>query len=592
MSLQGSEYPELQQHTYKPYIHQLDPAYFLPRAAAIDPTAPAIIHKCRSGRTVNRTYGEFADRARRLAAHFKRTYSASTKIGILASSTPMFLEVLYGTAGSGLTQASFNYRLSAPEIRDVVRIGGVGVIVVDIDFLPLLEQALAGKIKSYTIIVDLDWDDDTYPEELARFRHAGYMYATLGELFESLKMDRTPYDDLHFDNVPENNVLALAFTSGTTNLPKAVELTHRGMYLSAMGHIIESELNRSSGCRYLWTLPMFHAGGWSFPYAVTAVRGIHICLRKVNYDLIWDYLLAGPGKCVTHFNAAPTVNIQLCEHPRATRLAERVNVTVAASPPSPALFRRMMSLNLNPVHTYGLTETYGPMTRCYVLPSWESGPADVLYQKMAQQGHGFVTAQKIRVVKSSSNDELVDVASDGKEIGEIIFRGNTVMKGYHNNAAATLKAFRGGWLHTGDLAVMHADGNVEILDRDKDIIISGGENISSVAVENVIQAHPDVVEAAIVGIPDLTYGERPKAFIVLRQSGTEKTPEEFTKEIIAFARTRLGGFQIPRTIEIVDELPKTTTGKIRKKQLRETERAKFEMAQKTKTTAAHRQVFA
>ncbi|KAK9429384.1 hypothetical protein V1505DRAFT_374290 [Lipomyces doorenjongii] len=568
----------------QPHLHELDPAYFLPRAAAIEPAAIAIVHRDRSGATVQRDYFTEADRARRLAAYFKRRYKDGTKIGILAPNTPMFFELIFGIAGSGCIQASFNYRLSPAEIRAVVELSAVDVVFVDIDSLDILKIALGEDFPKLELVVDLDSERE---EDLRDFRAAGHKNQTYGELMASTGVDKTPFDELHFEDQPENNIFALSFTSGTTGKPKAVEYTHRGMYMAAIASIIESELNNADkGCRYLWTLPMFHAAGWSYPFGVTALRGTHVCLRKMDYALVWHYLTSGQG--ITHYNAAPTVNIQICEHPNAARLPERVLVTVAASPPSPSLFKRMISLNLIPVHVYGLTETYGPITRCYVLPQWRAHDDDLQFKMMSRQGHGFITAQKARVVKPSlaDNGELVDVERNGKEIGEIIVQGNTCMKGYHRDEQATRKAFAGGWLHTGDLAVWHPDGALEILDRNKDIIISGGENISSVGVENVISAHPDVVEVAVIGVPDKVYGERPKALIILRASGMAKDPAILKTELIEFARKRLGGFEVPREIDFLDELPKTSTGKIKKNELRNAERVKFEHAQKALATTS------
>ncbi|KAK7205644.1 putative AMP-binding domain protein [Myxozyma melibiosi] len=560
------------QSAANPHIHDLNPAYFLPRAAAIEPSAPAILHCDRSNTTISRTYSELAERARRVSVFLLRNYAPGTKIGILSSNTPMFLECLYGIAGSGLTQASFNYRLSAKEIRDVLEISGVTAVFVDIEFLPIVQQAAGELATPIELIVDLDSED---PKDLREFRAAGHLNLVFSEIISSLSTDTTPWDSLHYEDQPEDSLLALAFTSGTTGKPKAVEYTHRGMYLAAMANIIEAELNRSSsGCRYLWTLPMFHAGGWSFPYAVTAVRGLHICLRRIDYDLVWRYLNAGPGKSATHYNAAPTVNLQICEHPSAKRVPEPVMVTVAASPPSPALFKKMVSLNLLPVHTYGMTETYGPISRGYILSEWASESEEQQFKKMARQGHGFLTSRKLRVVKQKSEysnnpDSLEDVARNGSEIGEVVFQGNICMKGYHNDEEATKKVWDGGWLHSGDLAVVHPDGAIEILDRGKDIIISGGENISSVAVENVLSAHPAILEVAVIGIPDEKFGEKPKAIIILRPEAKSTDPATLTRDLIAFARKHLGGFQVPKDYSFVEDLPKTSTGKIRKKELRE-----------------------
>ncbi|KAL2170163.1 hypothetical protein VTG60DRAFT_5115 [Thermothelomyces hinnuleus] len=362
-------------------------------------------------------------------------------------------------------------------------------------------------------------------------------------------------------------MLAIPFTSGTTSKPKGVIYTHRGAYLAAMANIVESGLNLPDGrCKYLWTLPMFHAVGWTFPWSVCAVRGTHVCLRKIDYALIWR-LLKEEG--VTHFNAAPTVNTLLCAHKDAEVLPRPVRVTVAASPPTAHLFEQMTNLNLLPVHVYGLTETYGPITRGYLLPEWDSLPRHEKFANMARQGHGFLTALPARVIKPDQPEGvLIDVARDGKEMGEIVFSGNICCKGYYKDPEATRKLFAGGVLHSGDLAVWHPDGSIQIQDRAKDIIISGGENISSVALESMLVEHPAILEAGVVAVPDSHWGERPKAYVTVKEGSSTTLRGQ---EVIEWARNQsaISKFMVPREVEIVRELPKTSTGKIKKNVLRE-----------------------
>jgi acyl-CoA synthetase (AMP-forming)/AMP-acid ligase II len=384
----------------------------------------------------------------------------------------------------------------------------------------------------------------------------------------------------------EDDLIAIPFTSGTTSKPKGVMYTHRGAYLAALANVVESGLNVPDGrCKYLWTLPMyvtnlhvppfpviltqtlarFHAVGWTFPWSVCAVRGTHVCLRKVDYPLIWK-LLKEQG--ITHFNAAPTVNTLLCAAAEAERLPRPVRVTVAASPPTPHLFEQMTNLNLLPVHVYGLTETYGPITKGYVLPEWDPLPKHEKYARMARQGHGFVTSLPVRVIKPDQPEGvLIDVAKNGREIGEIVFSGNICCKGYFKDAEATSKLFAGGVLHSGDLAVWHPDGSIQIQDRAKDIIISGGENISSVALESMLVEHPDVLEAGVVAVPDSHWGERPKAYLTVKEERKSLRPED----VITWAKhqSSISKFMVPREVEIVRELPKTSTGKIKKNVLRE-----------------------
>jgi len=338
-------------------------------------------------------------------------------------------------------------------------------IIVDKEFLPLLE----GYRKSHSrtpLIVDTD-TDATEGELSGQFDDA-----VLEGLWYDTQNGSKGWDGLHVQVENEENVIALAYTSGTTARPKGVETTHRGSYLAALGNVVESGLNYHTGrCRYLWTLPMFHAMGWTFPWAITAVRGTHYCLRKIDYPELWRLL---KEEHITHYCAAPTVNTLLCAAKEAERLPEPVRVTVAASPPTAHLFEQMTNLNLHPVHVYGLTETYGPITKGYLLPSWDTIPKSEKYQKMARQGHGFLTSLPVRVIKNDLPEgEVVDVEKDGKEIGEIVCLGNICCKDYYKDPEATRKLFAGGVLHTGDLAVWHPDGAVQILDRAKDIIISG-----------------------------------------------------------------------------------------------------------------------
>jgi fatty-acyl-CoA synthase len=306
----------------------------------------------------------------------------------------------------------------------------------------------------------------------------------------------------------------------------------------------------------LWTLPMFHCNGWCFPWAVTAVGGTHVCLRKLDPGTIWD-LFESQG--VTHYNGAPTVHIFLTNHARAHRLAKPITATVAGAPPSPTLLGDMKKLNIRPIHVYGLTETYGPYTVCEWHSEWSTLSDEEQARLLSRQGQGYVIAERARIVDTN----MQDVPRDGQTMGEVLMRGNDVAKGYYENSEATEKAFEQGWFHSGDIGVWHPDGYIELRDRAKDVIISGGENISTIEVEQVIAQHPAVLECAVVAIPDETWGERPKAFVTLKpdQSATED-------EIIAFCRARMTHFKSPVAVEF-GVLPKTSTGKIQKYVLRD-----------------------
>ena len=351
------------------------------------------------------------------------------------------------------------------DIQYIFTHGDVDAVIVDATFVSLLDSYQKAN-PDVPLIVDTD-NDATEGELSGPFDEA-----ILTGLKYDIETGNKGWEGLAMQAVEEEGVIALAYTSGTTAKPKGVEYTHRGAYLAAMSNIIESGLNHHAGrCRFLWALPMFHAMGWTFPWAVTAVRGTHYCLRKIDYPAIWKLLLE---EKITHFNAAPTVNTLLCASEAAERLPIPVRVTVAASPPTPRLFEQMTNLNLSPVHVYGLTETYGPITKAYHMPAWDDLPAEEKCYKMARQGHGFLTSLPIRVVKTNvAEGVIVDIKQDGKEIGEIVCEGNICAKGYYKDPEATKKLFAGGVLHTGDLAVWHPDGAAQILDRAKDIIISG-----------------------------------------------------------------------------------------------------------------------
>jgi acyl-CoA synthetase (AMP-forming)/AMP-acid ligase II len=444
-------------------FHTLSPTYFLPRAAAIEPEAEAIHHTTANGKEIRRNYQEFADRARGLAYFIKK--KGFGRVGLLCPNTPAFLEAVFGTGAAGAVNVAINYRLKADDISYIFQHSDVDVIIVDAEYLHLLDDFKQAQ-PNIPIIIDVDTECNDGPE-------SGEYDCAVNE---GLEYDRSTggkgWAGLVTSVENEEDVICLAYTSGTTARPKGVEYTHRGVYLAVMGNVIESGLNNPvPRCRYLWTLPMFHAIGWTFAWAIAAVRGTNYCLRKIEYPTIWRLL---KEERITHFNAAPTVNTLLCADKNASKLEQPVRVTVAASPPSAHLFEQMTDLNLHPVHVYGLTETYGPITKGYIMPSWDSLPLKERYAKMARQGHGFVTSEAVRVIKTELPEgEIVHVKKDGKEIGEIVFTGNICSKGYYKDPEATRKLFAGGVLHSGDLAVWHPDGAIQILDRAKDIIISG-----------------------------------------------------------------------------------------------------------------------
>jgi acyl-CoA synthetase (AMP-forming)/AMP-acid ligase II len=450
-------------YNHRHNFHTLSPTSFLWRAAQIEPHATAIYHKTANNKILRRSYEETADRARGLAYYLRK--HGYKRVGILATNTPAFLESIFGIAAAGSVNVAINYRLKYEDISYIFQHADVDMIIADYEFVELLDDF---RKRQPDVPILVDTDTDATEGELS----GPFDDAVLEGLKFDLEKGSRGWADLETQARDEESVIALAYTSGTTARPKGVEYTHRGAYLAAMGNVIESGLNYHTGrAKYLWTLPMFHAMGWTFPWSVTAVRGTHYCLRKIDYPEIWR-LLKEEG--ITHFNAAPTVNTLLCAAKEAERLPQHVRVTVAASPPSAWLFEQMSNLNLHPVHVYGLTETYGPITKGYHMPEWETINEKEKYARMARQGHGFVTGLPVRVIKTEQEEGvLIDVLKDGKEIGEIVFEGNICAKGYYKDAEATRKLWARDVLHSGDLAVRHPDGAIQILDRAKDIIISG-----------------------------------------------------------------------------------------------------------------------
>jgi fatty-acyl-CoA synthase len=515
--------------TEKVYRSELTPLSFLSRSAYMFPDKEAVVYGDR-----RYTYAEFEERVNRLASRLKDAgFQKGDRIAFLCPNTPPMLEGSFAIPAAGLIMVTINTRLSAGEVEYIVEHSKSKMVFVDAE----LEELLEGVDESVEIVRIDDTGEKGDPYE-------DYLAEGSPEPVPSVLED-------------EEETISVNYTSGTTGQPKGVLYTYRGAYLSALGNVIEMQMNYET--RYLWTLPMFHCNGWTYPWAVTAVAGTHICLRKVDPGIIWDLF---ESEEITHYCAAPTVQIPLANHEGARELDQQVTATIAGYVPTPTLLNQLLELNVRPVHTYGLTETYGPMTTSAPRKEWEELDPEEHARLLSRQGQGYVTADLVRVV----DDEMNDVPLDGETMGEIVMRGNMVMKGYLDNQEETEESFKGGWYHSGDLAVWHPDGYVEIKDRDKDVIISGGENISGVEIEQVLAEHPAILEAAVTAIPDEHYGERPKAFVTLKQ-GEESTEEE----IIDFVKERIARFKAPAAVEFIDELPKTSTGKVQKYVLRERE---------------------
>ena len=511
------------------YRTELTPLSFLERSAYVFPDKVAVIHGSR-----HYSYRQFEERVNRLASALRRAgMKKHDRVAFVCPNIPAMLEAHYGVPLAGGILVAINIRLSSDEVGYILKHSGSKFLFVDAEFEPVVKPLDLSALKVVRV-------DDT---------------GAAGDPYESFLATGAPgaVEPVLED---EEETISINYTSGTTGRPKGVMYAHRGAWVNAMGEILETGMNFET--KYLWTLPMFHCNGWCFTWAVTAVAGTHVCLRRVESARIWE-LLESEG--ITHYNGAPTVQIGVVNDPKAHRLARPVTVTVAGAPPSPTLLGKLKELNFRPVHVYGLTETYGPHTVCAWHKEWDSLPAEEQARLAARQGQGYAIFDLVRVV----DGEMNDVPRDGETLGEVVMIGNNCMKGYFEQPEATAEAFRGGWFHSGDIGVWHPDGYIELRDRKKDIIISGGENISTIEVEQCVAKHPAVMECAVVAVPDEKWGERPKAFVTLKpgQQATEKDIIEFCKEHIAH-------FKAPAAVEFGD-LPKTSTGKVQKFVLRDKE---------------------
>ena len=518
----------------------LTPLQFLERAATVFPDHTAIVH---GHFRVN--YSQFYNRARQLGSALANiSITRGDTVSVLLPNTPAMLECHYGVPMTGAVLHSINTRLDAAVIAFQLDHAQTRVAIVDSEFMPLLREALAiAKVQPVVI----QSDDPMYQGE-------------------RLNTDAIDYEVFLRDGDPnfewlmpldEWDAISINYTSGTTGDPKGVVSHHRGAYLLAQGNALTTSMQKHAV--YLWTLPMFHCNGWCFPWTMSAIVGTHVCLREVRSNPIWTAMAV---EKVTHMCGAPIVMSLLINAPTDEKreLPEQVQFFTAAAPPPESILAKMNDAGFNVTHLYGLTETYGPAVVNDWHQEWSDLAADDQARLKARQGVRYLPLEQLTVLDPET---MEPVPHDGETIGEVMFRGNVVMKGYLKNPEATQKAFAGGWFHSGDLGVVHPDSYVQLKDRSKDIIISGGENISSIEIEDILHNHEDIVAVAVVAMPHEKWGETPCAFVELRQGKTISDAD-----LTAWCKDRMASYKVPRKF-IFEAIPKTSTGKVQKFLLRQ-----------------------
>ncbi|MDY0883222.1 AMP-binding protein [Dongia soli] len=516
----------------------LTPISFLDRSAAVHPDDPAIIDgdRCITYRQMFQRCRQFADRLRRLGI------ARDDTVSVLSPNCTALLEAHYAVPMAGAVLNAINYRLDAPSIAFILNHGNSKALLVDSELVPQAKAALSYLGRDISVI---------------EIEAPGWPRSSDWITYQDFIADGDPEAAIDWPT-DEWQAISLNYTSGTTGNPKGIVYHHRGAYLNALGNALAVQLTADSV--YLWTLPMFHCNGWSYSWAITAVGGTHICQRAIIPAQIFDRIAAHR---VTHMCGAPVVLSMLAFAPEAEefRLAHPVKIITGGAAPTSTIISRMEAMGFVVMHAYGLTETYGPATSCEWQPDWNDKPLAERARLLARQGVRSITSAGASVIDPQSGEE---VPMDGQTMGEIVLRGNTVMKGYLLNPAASDAVFRDGWFRSGDLGVRHPDGYIEVKDRLKDIIISGGENISSLEVEEILARHPAVREVAVVAKPDPHWGEVPCAFIALKEGAGEVSAES----VLSWCDSQMAHFKRPRHV-IFGELPKTVTGKVQKYLLRQ-----------------------
>ena len=518
----------------------LSPLSFIERSAEVYPDRLAVVHG-----DLRRSWNELFTRCRQLASALElHGISKGDTVAVMLPNTPPMVEAHFGIPVTGAVLNALNTRLDAETIAFMLDHGEAKVVIVDVEFAGVMKKALVMR-KATTPLLVIDVEDALYEGDIQRIGSVGYeAFLASGDAAFAWRLPDDEWD-----------AIALNYTSGTTGNPKGVVYHHRGAAINAVSNILEWDMPKHPV--YLWTLPMFHCNGWCFPWTVAARAGVNVCLRRTTAQTIFDAIR---DHGVTHYCAAPIVHGMLVNAPAALKQGlPNVKAMVAGAAPPASMIEGMEALGFELTHVYGLTETYGPATVCAVQGGWEQLDIGERARLNARQGVRYHLQRDARVLDSLT---MQPVPQDGETMGEIMFRGNIAMKGYLKNPKATEEAFAGGWFHSGDLAVMYPDGYMKIKDRSKDVIISGGENISSIEVEDVLYRHPDVLAAAVVAKPDARWGETPCAFVELK-ADTATTSDD----IIAHCKKHLAGFKVPRAV-VFGELPKTSTGKIQKFELR------------------------